>query len=61
MRIHAAFTDVTRWKSNYYALPDADSKKVKFGSKLLNHFVVGLDILPTNYLYIAAVYTFRRE
>ena len=60
VRIHAAFTDVTRWKSDYYALPDADSKKVKFGSKLLNHFAVGLDILPTNYLYIAAGYNFRR-
>lgn len=60
VRFNVTMTDVTRWKSSYYALTDEDVEKIGFGKKLLNHFVVGIDILPTDYLYLSAGYNFRR-
>ncbi len=64
VRFHVTMTDVTRWKSSYYVLPENKDKdksdKVGFGKKALNHFVLGLDILPTNYLYLSVGYNFRR-
>ena len=64
VRFHVTMTDVTRWKSSYYVLPenkDTDkSDKVGFGKIALNHFVLGLDILPTDYLYLSVGYNFRR-
>ena len=64
VRFHVTMTDVTRWKSSYYVLPgnkDKDkSDKVGFGKIALNHFVLGLDILPTDYLYLSVGYNFRR-
>lgn len=63
IRFHVTMTDVTRWKSSYYVLPeDKDnqkSDKVSFGKIALNHFVVGLDVLPTDYLYLSLGYNFR--
>lgn len=60
VRVSVTMTDVTRWKSSYYALTDEDVENIGFGKKLLNHFVVGLDILPTDYMYLSAGYNFRR-
>lgn len=67
VRFHVTFTDITRWKSSYYVLPDAEEnadgttpKKVSFGKKALNHFIVGIDVLPTDYLYLSLGYNFRR-
>lgn len=64
VRFHVTMTDVTRWKSSYYVLPENKDKdksdKVGFGKKALNHFVLGLDILPTEYLYLSVGYNFRR-
>ena len=64
VRFHVTMTDVTRWKSSYYVLPENKDKdksdKVGFGEKALNHFVLGLDILPTDYLYLSVGYNFRR-
>lgn len=64
VRFHVTMTDVTRWKSSYYMLPENKDKdksdKVGFGKKALNHFVLGLDILPTDYLYLSVGYNFRR-
>lgn len=64
VRFHVTMTDVTRWKSSYYVLPENKDKdksdKVGFGKKSLNHFVLGLDILPTDYLYLSVGYNFRR-
>lgn len=64
VRFHVTMTDVTRWKSSYYVLPENKDKdksdKVGFGKKALNHFVLGLDILPTDYLYLSVGYDFRR-
>lgn len=64
VRFHVTMTDVTRWESSYYVLPENKDKdksdKVGFGKKALNHFVLGLDILPTDYLYLSVGYNFRR-
>mgnify|MGYP002660355748 FL=1 len=64
VRFHVTMTDVTRWKSSYYVLPETKDKdksdKVGFGKIALNHFVLGLDILPTDYLYLSVGYNFRR-
>ena len=64
VRFHVTMTDVTRWKSSYYMLPENKDKdksdKVGFGKIALNHFVLGLDILPTDYLYLSVGYNFRR-
>lgn len=64
VRFHVTMTDVTRWKSSYYVLPENKDKdksdKVGFGRIALNHFVLGLDILPTDYLYLSVGYNFRR-
>lgn len=64
VRFHVTMTDITRWKSSYYVLPENKDKdksdKVGFGKKALNHFVLGLDILPTDYLYLSVGYNFRR-
>ncbi len=58
VRVSLTMTDLTRWKSsNYFS---EDGKKLKFGQLLFNHFVVGLDILPTDWLYISAGYNARR-
>ena len=64
VRFHVTMTDVTRWKSSYYVLPENKDKdksdKVGFGKIALNHFVLGLDILPADYLYLSVGYNFRR-
>lgn len=60
VRFHFTLADITRWKSKYFALPDAETEEVKFSKKFLNHLVVGVDVLATDYLYFAAGYNFRR-
>ena len=64
VRLHITLPDLTHWKSSYYILPEeADegkSNKVSFSKIALNHLVVGLDILPTDYLYLSVGYNFRR-
>lgn len=67
VRFHVTFTDVTRWKSSYYAMPDDETdddgtrkEKVSFSKKLLNHFVLGVDVLPTENIYLSLGYNFRR-
>lgn len=60
VRFHATLTDVTRWKSSYYVEPDGEDKSIGFGRKALNHLVLGVDVLPTDYLYLSVGYNFRR-
>lgn len=60
IRFHVTMTDVTRWKSSYYALPDQDEEKVSFTKKLMNHFVVGAEVMPIENMYISLGYNFRR-
>ncbi len=59
VRVSITMVDLTRWKSSYYFNEDGKGG-LKFGQKLINHFVVGVDILPTDYLYISAGYNARR-
>ncbi|MBO6189275.1 MAG: type IX secretion system protein PorQ [Alloprevotella sp.] len=59
LRFTLTMTDLTRWSSDDYYLPEG-KEKLGFGQLLLNHFVLGLDILPTDYLYLSAGYNFRR-
>lgn len=57
VRISLTMTDITRWSSDYYYNPEKESS---FSKILLNHFVVGVDLLPTDYLYISAGFNIRR-
>jgi len=59
LRFNLTFTDLTRWKSSYYYLP-ADKDEIGFGRKFLNHIIIGLDVLPTDYLYFSLGYNLRR-
>ena len=58
VRFSVTLTDLTRWRTKDYFHP-AD-EKLSFGRKALNHFVVGLDVEPTDYLYLGVGYNFRR-
>ena len=58
VRFSVTLTDLTRWRNKDYFHP-AD-EKLSFGKKALNHFVVGLDVEPTDYLYVGVGYNFRR-
>lgn len=58
VRFSVTMTDLTRWKtSDYYC---ADGESLKFAKRLLYHFVVGIDVMPTNTFYLSAGYNFRR-
>ena len=59
VRISVTMTDLTRWNDDDYFVADEEDK-ISFGKKLLNHFVVGVDILPTDKIYLSAGYNFRR-
>lgn len=58
IRFSVSMVDLTRWSSNYYYNPARD--KEKGGRIFMNHFLLGIDILPIEQLYIAAGYNFRR-
>ena len=58
VRFSVTATDLTRWKSTDYLNPDGE--KLGFGKKLLNHFVVGLEVQPIDAFYLSAGYNFRR-
>lgn len=59
LRFHVTMTDLTRWKTSYYYHAEGEEGP-GFGKKLINHFIVGLDVMPTNYLYLSAGYNCRR-
>lgn len=58
VRVSVTLTDLTRWRTKDYYHPAGE--KLSFGKKALNHFVVGLDVEPTDYLYLSLGYNFRR-
>lgn len=68
VRFHVTMNDVTRWKSKYYVQEEGKDEtsssssdgKISFGKMALNHFVVGIDILPSDFLYLSLGYNFRR-
>lgn len=57
IRFTVAMNNLTRWGSKYFYHV---SKKPKGGNVLMNHFDVGVDIIPIQQFYIAAGYNFRR-
>lgn len=57
VRISLTMNDLTRWNYKYYYNPEG---KEKFGTMLLNHFSLGVDLLPSNSFYLSAGYNFRR-
>lgn len=56
-RFSLTLKDLTRWSTDYYFNPEGKSS---FGRRLTNHIVFGVDFLPTDKIYIAAGYNFRR-
>lgn len=58
VRVSITMTDLTRWSSADYFCQDGE--RLSFGRKLMNHVVLGVDILPTQYFYLSAGYNFRR-
>lgn len=53
-RISVTLNDLTRWS-------DTAMSTRKFGKKLLNHVVIGMDLLLSQNFYIAAGYNLRRS
>lgn len=64
-RISITAVDLTNWKSNYVDNSDSDSvegnKKNSFTKDLFRHFVFGAEYIPTDNLYIALGYNYRRR
>ena len=58
IRFSITMVDLTRWTSNSYYNPSRETEKA--GRILLNHFVVGVDVLPMDLFYVSAGYNFRR-
>ncbi len=58
VRLSVTLTDLTRWSSDDYFTPEGE--ELSFGKKFLNHFVVGVDILASESIYLSAGYNFRR-
>lgn len=59
VRLNVTLVDLTRWKNSDFFRPTGKDK-ISFGQKALNHVVLGLDILPTDFLYLAVGYNARR-
>lgn len=65
VRLHLTAYELARWNSPYYKIEDVNNpnsnliKKDSFGSNLLRHLVFGVDILPTENLYLAVGYNYR--
>ncbi len=65
IRLHLTAYELARWKSPYYKIEDVNNpnsdlvKKDSFGSNLLRHLVFGVDVLPTNNIYLGIGYNYR--
>ena len=57
IRVTVTMNDLTRWNYKYYYNPEG---KEKFSTMFLNHFSLGVDILPSQSFYLSAGYNFRR-
>lgn len=55
--ISVTLVDLTRWSKDDYYSTDG---KISNGRILTNHFNLGVDIKPAQFLYLAAAYNFRR-
>jgi len=65
IRLHVTAYELTRWSSPYYKIEDVNNpnsdliEKESFGSNLLRHMVFGVDVLPTDNLYLGLGYNYR--
>ena len=65
IRLHVTAYELARWSSPYYKIEDVNNpnsdlvKKESFGSNLLRHLVFGVDILPSNNIYLGIGYNYR--
>lgn len=57
IRLSITMVDMTRWTRNSYF---TTGEKVKTGSIIINHFVLGAEWLITNQFYVGLGYNFRR-
>lgn len=59
VRLNVTLTDLTRWKKSYYfhASDEGEMSNMKMA---LNHLVLGMDVLPTDWLYLSLGYNVRR-
>ena len=58
IRFSLTMVDLTRWKSKYFYNPEGGD--VKTSNIFLNHFILGVDILPMDLFYVSAGFNFRR-
>lgn len=58
LQFSVTLVDLTRWASSDFYNPSGGS--VGFGRKLTSHFLVGVDVIPIEQVYISAAYNFRR-
>lgn len=65
VRLHLTAYELARWKSPYFKIQDVNNpnsglvKEESFGSNLLRHLVFGVDILPTDNIYLGVGYNYR--
>ena len=65
IRLHVTAYELARWNSPYYKIEDVNNpnsdliKKESFGSNLLRHLVFGVDVLPTENIYLGIGYNYR--
>ncbi len=57
LRITVTLSDLTRWSKDYYYTPN---EAPSFGRILMNHFNLGVEVLPIERMYVALGYNFRR-
>lgn len=58
LRLSVTMQDLTNWEDS--AASQAEGKKEKGMTKFLNHFVIGLDFLPTKNIYVGIGYNLKR-
>lgn len=65
VRLSLTAYGLSKWKSPYYTPADKNNtnselvKKESFGSNLLRHLVFGVEVLPSENLYLALGYNYR--
>ena len=57
LRVSVTLVDLTRWSKEYYTTP---GNEISNGRILLNHLALGVDYLPTDYMYLSLGYNLRK-
>lgn len=58
IRISITMTDLNHWDNHFYYTRQGET--ISFSRKLINHFVLGIDVLPTDRFYLSAGFNARR-